>query len=190
MEHTEKTDLRVLKTLDALTDAFWTLVEKTDFEKITVKELCTLARIRTATFYTHFADKFEFFMFLVKRISTEYIREDMLEADNPTEYIRLLIKADLDFVDQNEKMLNLITTDGMLNTIAMTNIQGLSDDITRRLESFEREGFQLPAMPEVMTQMFVGAATRTGRWWMKNRDHISKEELLKQATAVFIKFVP
>jgi len=190
MEQDEKVDLRVQKTLDALTDAFWELIEKSEFDKITIKELCSMARIRTATFYTHFADKYEFFMFLIKRLSTEFIREDIHTASSPTEFIQQLIKADLDFVEQNEKLLNLITTDSMLNTIAMTTIRDLSDEITGKLEGYVKEGFELPAMPELMTQMFVGAATRTGRWWLKNKDLITKEEIMRQATAVFVKFVP
>ena len=49
-------DLRVEKTRAAIINAFLALRAKKPLEKITVKELCALARINKSTFYTHFAD--------------------------------------------------------------------------------------------------------------------------------------
>ena len=59
----EKTDLRIRKTYKALCDAFVTILEKKRFDDLTVNELCDEAMIRRATFYKHFADKYDFFFF-------------------------------------------------------------------------------------------------------------------------------
>ena len=59
----EKTDLRIRKTYKALCDAFVTILEKKRFDDLTVNELCDEAMIRRATFYKHFADKYDFFSF-------------------------------------------------------------------------------------------------------------------------------
>lgn len=56
----EKRDLRVQKTYTALFSAFENLITKKNFEDITVRELCDLALVRTATFYKHFTDKYDF----------------------------------------------------------------------------------------------------------------------------------
>ena len=53
-------DLRIEKTRKALKRAFLELLEKESFENITVAELCDLAEVRRATFYTHFPDKYSF----------------------------------------------------------------------------------------------------------------------------------
>ena len=51
-------DLRIEKTERAIKNAFIELRAKKPLEKITVKELCQLARINKSTFYTHYPDIF------------------------------------------------------------------------------------------------------------------------------------
>ena len=46
-----------------LCDAFTRLLEVQSFEDITVNQLCEEAMIRRATFYKHFADKYEYLSF-------------------------------------------------------------------------------------------------------------------------------
>lgn len=52
----KKTDLRILKTEQAIRNAFIKLRAKKPLEKITVKELCSLALINKSTFYSHYED--------------------------------------------------------------------------------------------------------------------------------------
>ena len=47
-------DLRVVKTIEGIKSAFQELVCKKDYGKITVKELCDLARINKKTFYHYY----------------------------------------------------------------------------------------------------------------------------------------
>lgn len=49
-------DLRIEKTKKAIRNAFIELRAKKPLEKITVKELCTLACINKSTFYSHYED--------------------------------------------------------------------------------------------------------------------------------------
>lgn len=51
-------DLRVEKTKGSIVNAFLSLRARKPLEKITVKELCQLARINKSTFYTHYSDIF------------------------------------------------------------------------------------------------------------------------------------
>lgn len=51
-------DLRVERTRGSIINAFLSLRAKKPLEKITVKELCQLARINKSTFYTHYSDIF------------------------------------------------------------------------------------------------------------------------------------
>ena len=48
------TDLRIVKTLDAIHGSFEELAGKQTFESITVAELCRQARIGKKTFYRHY----------------------------------------------------------------------------------------------------------------------------------------
>ena len=49
-------DLRIKKTEQAVKNAFIELRAKKPLEKITVKELCSLALINKSTFYSHYED--------------------------------------------------------------------------------------------------------------------------------------
>lgn len=55
----KKTDLRILKTRNAIINAFITLRAKKPLDKITVKELADLAMINKATFYLHYKDIYD-----------------------------------------------------------------------------------------------------------------------------------
>lgn len=52
-------DLRIEKTTCAIRNAFLQLRSQKPLEKITVKELCTLANINKATFYLHYHDIYD-----------------------------------------------------------------------------------------------------------------------------------
>ena len=51
----EKTDLRVVKTKEAIRAAFLTLLDATDYNDITVTAIANEARISRKTFYQHYA---------------------------------------------------------------------------------------------------------------------------------------
>lgn len=53
---TGKEDLRIQKTVEAIRAAFESMLAETDYEKITVTELCARARINKKTFYHYHAD--------------------------------------------------------------------------------------------------------------------------------------
>lgn len=53
---TGKEDLRVQKTIDGINRAFRQLICEKDYEKISVTELCALAKINKKTFYTYYID--------------------------------------------------------------------------------------------------------------------------------------
>lgn len=52
-------DIRIEKTDRAIRNAFLELRSKRALEKITVKELCTMAQINKSTFYSHFQDIYD-----------------------------------------------------------------------------------------------------------------------------------
>lgn len=53
------TDLRVVRTREAIRNALMDLVEEKGFEAVTVKDITTKANINRGTFYAHYQDKFD-----------------------------------------------------------------------------------------------------------------------------------
>lgn len=58
MAHGQEKDPRVIRTKKLIQDALMTLVQKKDFDDITVKDISEKATINRATFYAHYVDKF------------------------------------------------------------------------------------------------------------------------------------
>ena len=52
-------DLRIEKTEKGIKNAFIELRSKKPLEKITVRELCEIARINKSTFYSHYKDIYD-----------------------------------------------------------------------------------------------------------------------------------
>ena len=66
-----KSDARVRYTQRALKQALLTLLKEKSVNKITVKEVCALAELNRATFYSHYSDCFALL---------ESIENELLEA--------------------------------------------------------------------------------------------------------------
>ena len=52
-------DIRIEKTKNAIREAFLHLRQKKPLEKISVRELCSIARINKSTFYSHYRDIYD-----------------------------------------------------------------------------------------------------------------------------------
>lgn len=186
-----KEDLRIQKTYDALFHAFRDLLAEKKFENITVRELCARAKIRTATFYTHFSDKYDFFAFMIQRIQQEFWEdcELFLSDMEPENYISSVICAGLDFLEQNEAFIYAVEA----NPILAPTMHMLSKEMhTRILQQFQilaDGGTKLTAPPEILTELFTGAMSQICRWWYMRREKIAKQQLLKILSEVFRKMV-
>lgn len=67
-------DKRILKTRKVIISAFFTLLQKKDFSKITIKEISTVALISKSTFYDHYLDKYDLVEKIVARYSENFTR--------------------------------------------------------------------------------------------------------------------
>ncbi|MBT2758815.1 TetR/AcrR family transcriptional regulator [Mesobacillus foraminis] len=66
-----KVDRRVLKSQEAIKNAFIELMSEKDLDKITVKDICKGANVGNRTFYLHYLDKFD----LLDKLIEEHIHK-------------------------------------------------------------------------------------------------------------------
>lgn len=185
----EKEDLRIQKTYNALVSALKELLSEKSFEELTVIELCKRAQTRTATFYSHFSDKYDFFVFAVRRMRKQYILESRLDSDDvsPEVYFGAVIDSCLEFIRTNEAMLNSIEASSILAT-TMSMVSGeMHKDITQRLCSFERQGYVLSSDPGLLSELLIGAMSQIGRWWFNQRQSTGQDELKYKLLAVIMR---
>lgn len=187
----QKEDLRVQKTLDALIKAFQELIVEKPFEKITVRELCSRAKTRTATFYSHFSDKYDFFAFLMRRIRQQSLDKGMHIAAEmePEDYISHVVRSTFDFLIQNESFLCAINA----NSILAPTIHLISHEIELQTQQhfkiIEARGKALITDPELLSELFIGAVFQASRWWFANRKELSREELTEKLLDILPKML-
>lgn len=181
-----RTDLRTQKTYKALILAFQELIQEKPFEKITVKELCSRAQTRTATFYNHFSDKYDFFSFMIKELRKERteLAEIQYTSEHPENYYIQLIQDGFNFIEEHARMVENIESDTLLTTIMQT----VSDEITLNLKSHLEKDMisekHKNINPDIMAQIFIGAMIQCSRWWLENRKTVKKEDVLFQLSEV------
>ena len=71
----KKTDLRVIKTKNAIYDALINLLKDNLFEEIKVSDICKTALINRSTFYAHFEDKYDLVMSLIEDLRESLSKE-------------------------------------------------------------------------------------------------------------------
>ena len=81
---TEKLDKRVIRTRKLLSEAFFELMNERQFQQITVHEITDRAMINRATFYDHFADKYELFDYCIKMMFQEHLEKTISDTNRLT----------------------------------------------------------------------------------------------------------
>ena len=133
-------DLRIQKTYLSLHNAFSALLEEKKFEDFTVNELCDRAMIRRATFYKHFADKYEYFTFYMKEIVADFqnrLAPDV-SGDEVGAYLLHMSRELLHFIGEHEQMVRHVRSSSMFPTLLVILLEQISADITQVLRRADR----------------------------------------------------
>lgn len=127
----KKLDFRIEKTYMGLHNAFTELLEEKHFENITVNELCERAMIRRTTFYKHFADKYEYFVFYCKEICDSFHSQlpPDLAADNIKSYFLQTCRFLLRFFSAHQQLVNNIRESDLFPTLLHFLSEQIADDL-------------------------------------------------------------
>lgn len=172
----EKTDLRIEKTYTALKTAFTELLQKKKFEDITVNELCDKAIIRRATFYKHFADKFDFFSFYCNEFHREYMQSFSIKGTDEKESIYKLF----DFLDQNRQLLLSLQESKLAPSLIDTLSSSMVITVKEMFYSSYKERLPKEIEPDLLIRILSGALISAVKWWLENERHIDKETFVQQ----------
>ena len=106
----KKIDLRIIKTYNKLTDAFGEMMKTHSFDEISVFDLCERAKVRRATFYKHFDDKYDFFRNIVNIVMTNIDKKvsNRTKQSSITNYITQFVKEIILYFDARPEILRNI----------------------------------------------------------------------------------
>ena len=131
----EKIDMRIRKTYLGLHTAFTQLLEEKKFEDFTVNELCDRAMIRRATFYKHFADKYDYFAFYMKELISLFQESLSPSLDNCAldTYLVHMARELLRFMAEHEGMVKNVMDSNMFPTLLAALLEQIRFDFTQVL---------------------------------------------------------
>lgn len=186
-----KYDLRIIRTYKSLTEAFLQLMSEKHFEDITINELCERAMIRRTTFYKHFADKYEFFAFFVKRLQTDFDAMNPASADyrDPYSFYISITRDVLNFLKHHEQFVRMVLSSNLLSTLLNILSEQIVSDITAKIKISIKNGMVVSASPEIVASFFTGAIIHTIGCWLMQKDKISEEELIKEVEKILYKLI-
>lgn len=171
-------DLRIKKTYKSLASAMLSLLEEKTFAEITVRELCDKAMIRTATFYRHFTDKYDYFAFMIKNIYNEYNKHNKKTSiPNGIDYYLWIVKDGLTMVSENPILVKAAQSDEMMAIIMDSMRKEMRIDLYNHLVQEQNNGLQLATDPELLTELLIGSLNQVSKWWIANQDKCSIDEL-------------
>ncbi|MGN0768658.1 MAG: TetR/AcrR family transcriptional regulator [Christensenellales bacterium] len=185
----KKQDLRIQKTHKALIKSLRELLCEKSFDEITVTELCDRAETRKATFYKHFGDKFELFIFMIKELQCAYDEnnEKKYKSENVQAYYAGIFRYTLDFLERDKQMVLAVLSSTARWTLIDLVAQQVEFDLKIHFkEDAKRNGFNL-ANPELLAAAFTGALVQSACWWMLNKNRFSKEEIIEQFSNIVMR---
>ena len=174
-------DLRIEKTRKALKHAFLELLEKKSFENITVAELCDLAEVRRATFYTHFPDKYSFLSFYIHEMRNEFIsRFESRTADSSAEektgsYYRNLFHEMILFFKQHPSVIAHLQKSQMLPTLSWLFTEEIQRDIYQHIRAVnpcDENG------DKAKSYFYSGGIMQLLLLWMEDPEHFDEDVIV------------
>lgn len=182
----KKIDLRIEKTYLALYNAFTSLLEEKRFEDFTLNELCDRAMIRRTTFYKHFADKYEYFLFYVKETCSgirEQFPPDHVNND-AREHLVFMCRQLVRFLDRHKKMVENIMSSSMFPMLLDGLSEQITDDIYQVLRSSETAAHLTNAQAEDLAAFYSGGLVNVLRLSLRRGRQLDEDAFAASAEAL------
>lgn len=177
----EKRDLRVVKTERALVAAMVKSLESKQFEDITVQSVCQLAMVRRATFYTHFADKYELFAFTIRQVYREFPSFAQVQKPTATKDVyRTLIADAINFLSENQALVRSLVNSQLMPVMLNIIRTEIEADILLPVERDMQFHQRNQQSPQLVINFYLYGIFGTFLWWVREGYPISKEALIQQ----------
>lgn len=179
-------DLRVRRTKKALFDAFMNLLKEKSFDEITINELCDTAGIRRATFYKHYADKFDFLTAYTRLLRDRF--DSLIWKGNQTaltpDYYVAYAKSLVHFINENDIAINNLCKSNLFPSVLAIIMEQNYKDTCQRLRVSVAEGLKLSASVEITAAMCTGGVAAAINTWLTSNKSIDINVLSEQIGAV------
>lgn len=185
----EKTDLRIIKTRKALCDAFLVLLSEKRFEDITVGELCDRAMVRRATFYKHYADKYEFFSFFIRQYEETFsLDAKEHQKDSLSDYSSFMFGKCIQFLQEHREIVQSMLNSNMLPVMLDLFTEEIYRNTLFHIEENKQLFSALSVAPETLAAFYAGGIMQVTRQWIMSKPQRSVESLSEDFSRILHSF--
>jgi len=188
----KKQDLRVQRTKKMLNQALLTLMEKKNFQTITIQELANEAMINRATFYLHYYDKYE----LLEKCIKDNLDAIMLKHVTPVRHIKggvfyaetfyRIVTDILKSVEENERFFQIMFESNCDRFIKDYVIEIVNKKFLPQFGD-KLDNIQSESHKNITIHLIVSAILGVMTWWITSEERDSPEEIANIIVGVVTK---
>jgi AcrR family transcriptional regulator len=173
-------DRRSLRTKAMLQHALNSLIQKKDYEAITIKDICDVANVGRSTFYAHYTSKDD-----LKRRGFDKLRKELVdrqrealataanEGDRNLGFSLTMFEHARDHVDQYRALVG-----GRGGAVSLGRIRQILSDLVRDELAATIDKNSADTIPrELVAQYVVGAFMAVMTWWLDGGAKLSPKHI-------------
>ena len=173
----ESTDPRILRSRRMLMEALAKLLNKKEFNDISIQEIADEATLNRATFYLHYPDKNALLQAMTAARFRELIARRGLSFSNCDGALRAIALGVCDYLAEST---------GCPSQLAKMPLEGsiipVVEDMFR--EGAARHGMRSGTNSELLATTAAWAIFGAARWWYQTPDRIPAEEMAARIEAI------
>jgi len=176
----ETVDPRILRTRQLLQQALGKLLQQKEFDEISIQDIAETATVNRATFYDHYADKFELLRCMVGCRFHELLTERQVQfAGNCTAELRAIVLAVCDYLTRMQgtnckRQLEPHMESAIIAAVRELLLSGLKQHLPQSAIA--------PIAPEMIAASASWAIYGAAKEWVQMPDRCSSEEIADTVT--------
>ena len=174
-------DLRVKRTKKLITQAFFGLLRKKKFEKISIQEIADLAMINRATFYAHYADKQDLYDSLIEEFLISFT--EILDESSPIQgnnvhvaKIESILTRFYEFVRENPEVAQIVIDKAQDQVLIDRFLDLLTDRYTELFEKLEVREQDVVIPDDFVINYIVAILVGTLKWWITDTNKMKAQD--------------
>ena len=174
-------DLRVKRTRKLISQAFFTLLRKKKFEKISIQEIADSAMINRATFYAHYADKQDLYDSLIDQFLASFTgildEQNLVDGNNVhVKEIETVLNRFYEFVRDNPEIAQMITDRAHDQRLKNRFLEILSERYTELFEKLEVREKDVVVPNDFVISYISSILVGTLDWWVSTSTQMSAQD--------------
>lgn len=171
----EKKYKRSEQTKRIIVDAMFDLMEKQNFEAITVNDICAQAGIGRTTFYFYFEDKYDLVVYAIAGLTQRLLDVDVCNSEEVAAAYRAYLT---ELEKRHSAICNLIRQD-VIYELQMKLNKAYEDHFEELYFKKQQSGMNFQFPYRLMSYYDCGGAASLLNWWLRTGMRVDKEELVR-----------